>query len=181
MLEDVASDVVAGYGGPVDLAGYGGPIDPEPLPEPEPSKCHYNQGIGNGAEGGDPGKSRPHGGSNDEGGRTPGSPSKDPLTGSKGCDSLVGSKGCDSWSSKNSKSCKDPIVPDVVVLGKTRCGDNKGINTNLLNFGCGSSSKSSNSRDCRSDAPITFGVPCNPLHGSNGFGSNFGSRGGGRC
>ncbi|WP_235082885.1 S-layer homology domain-containing protein [Chlorogloeopsis fritschii PCC 9212] len=31
-----------------------------------------NQGIGNGAEGCDPGKSRPHGGSNDEGGRTPG-------------------------------------------------------------------------------------------------------------
>ncbi|MBE9160178.1 S-layer homology domain-containing protein [Nodosilinea sp. LEGE 06152] len=31
-----------------------------------------NQGIGNGAEGCDPGNSRPHGGSNDEGGRTPG-------------------------------------------------------------------------------------------------------------
>jgi hypothetical protein len=31
-----------------------------------------NQGIGNGAEGCDPGKSSPHGGSNDEGGRTPG-------------------------------------------------------------------------------------------------------------
>lgn len=30
-----------------------------------------NQGIGNGAEGCDPGNSRPHGGSNDEGGRTP--------------------------------------------------------------------------------------------------------------
>ncbi|MCC5641718.1 S-layer homology domain-containing protein [Nostoc sp. CHAB 5824] len=33
---------------------------------------HCNQGIGNGAEGCDPGNSRPHGGSNDEGGRTPG-------------------------------------------------------------------------------------------------------------
>ncbi|MEB3337373.1 MAG: hypothetical protein VKJ46_07930 [Leptolyngbyaceae bacterium] len=32
-----------------------------------------NQGIGNGSEGCDPGKSRPHGGSNDEGGRTPSS------------------------------------------------------------------------------------------------------------
>ena len=31
-----------------------------------------NQGIGNGAEGCDPGNSRPHGGSNDEGGRRPG-------------------------------------------------------------------------------------------------------------
>jgi len=30
-----------------------------------------NQGIGNGSEGCDPGNSRPHGGSNDEGGRTP--------------------------------------------------------------------------------------------------------------
>ncbi|MEH1869502.1 MAG: S-layer homology domain-containing protein [Nostoc sp.] len=33
---------------------------------------HCNQGIGNGAEGCDPGNSRPYGGSNDEGGRTPG-------------------------------------------------------------------------------------------------------------
>lgn len=33
---------------------------------------HCNQGIGNGAEGCDPGNSRPHGGSNDETGRTPG-------------------------------------------------------------------------------------------------------------
>lgn len=33
---------------------------------------HCNQGIGNGAEGCDPGNSRPRGGSNDEGGRTPG-------------------------------------------------------------------------------------------------------------
>ncbi|MEA5471290.1 S-layer homology domain-containing protein [Spirulina sp. 06S082] len=31
-----------------------------------------NQGIGNGSEGCDPGNSRPHGGSNDEGGRVPG-------------------------------------------------------------------------------------------------------------
>jgi hypothetical protein len=33
---------------------------------------HCNQGIGNGAEGCDPGNSRPHGGSNDEDGRTSG-------------------------------------------------------------------------------------------------------------
>ncbi|HEY9621906.1 MAG TPA: hypothetical protein V6C78_16230 [Crinalium sp.] len=33
---------------------------------------HCNQGIGNGAEGCDPGNSHPHGGSNDETGRTPG-------------------------------------------------------------------------------------------------------------
>lgn len=58
---------LAGYGGTTS-AGYGGTTT-TPLPE---GKCHYNQGIGNGAEGGDPGKSRPHGGSNDEGGRTPG-------------------------------------------------------------------------------------------------------------
>jgi hypothetical protein len=35
-------------------------------------KRHCNQGIGNGSEGCDPGNSRPHGGSNDEGGRKPG-------------------------------------------------------------------------------------------------------------
>ncbi|MEP0919579.1 S-layer homology domain-containing protein [Leptolyngbya sp. DQ-M1] len=35
-------------------------------------KQHCNQGIGNGSEGCDPGNSRPHGGSNDEAGRTPG-------------------------------------------------------------------------------------------------------------
>ena len=35
-------------------------------------KQNCNQGIGNGAEGCNPGNSRPHGGSNDEGGRTPG-------------------------------------------------------------------------------------------------------------
>lgn len=35
-------------------------------------KPQCNQGIGNGAEGCDPGNSRPHGGSNDETGRTPG-------------------------------------------------------------------------------------------------------------
>ncbi|MGI0492323.1 hypothetical protein ACN4EG_11105 [Alkalinema pantanalense CENA528] len=35
-------------------------------------KKHCNQGIGNGSEGCDPGNSRPHGGSNDEGGRRSG-------------------------------------------------------------------------------------------------------------
>ncbi|MBD2388530.1 S-layer homology domain-containing protein [Cylindrospermum sp. FACHB-282] len=38
----------------------------------KPQRRNCNQGIGNGAEGCDPGNSRPHGGSNDEGGRTPG-------------------------------------------------------------------------------------------------------------
>jgi hypothetical protein len=38
----------------------------------EGKKRHCNQGIGNGSEGCDPGNSHPHGGSNDEGGRTPG-------------------------------------------------------------------------------------------------------------
>jgi hypothetical protein len=38
----------------------------------KPARQNCNQGIGNGAEGCDPGNSRPHGGSNDEGGRTPG-------------------------------------------------------------------------------------------------------------
>ncbi|WP_072620015.1 S-layer homology domain-containing protein [Spirulina major] len=37
-----------------------------------PARQNCNQGIGNGSEGCDPGNSRPHGGSNDEGGRTPG-------------------------------------------------------------------------------------------------------------
>ncbi|MGJ3248289.1 MAG: S-layer homology domain-containing protein [Elainellaceae cyanobacterium] len=37
-----------------------------------PERRNCNQGIGNGAEGCDPGNSRPHGSSNDEGGRTPG-------------------------------------------------------------------------------------------------------------
>ncbi|BAZ53316.1 S-layer domain-containing protein [Nostoc sp. NIES-4103] len=36
------------------------------------TRRHCNQGIGNGSEGCDPGNSRPHGSSNDEGGRTPG-------------------------------------------------------------------------------------------------------------
>ncbi|MDZ8081889.1 MAG: S-layer homology domain-containing protein [Nostoc sp. DcaGUA01] len=40
--------------------------------KPDRERRHCNQGIGNGAEGCDPGNSRPHGGSNDEGGRTPG-------------------------------------------------------------------------------------------------------------
>jgi hypothetical protein len=38
----------------------------------KPARQNCNQGIGNGPEGCDPGNSRPHGGSNDEGGRTPG-------------------------------------------------------------------------------------------------------------
>lgn len=54
----------SGYGGTVDSSGYGGSV--------EISDKHFNQGIGNGMEGGDPGKSQPHGGSNDENGRTPG-------------------------------------------------------------------------------------------------------------
>jgi hypothetical protein len=60
---------ISGYGGVVTTAYGGGPI---PTPTPTPTTCHFNQGIGNGMEGGDPGKSAPHGGSNDEGGRTPG-------------------------------------------------------------------------------------------------------------
>lgn len=38
----------------------------------KPRRQNCNQGIGNGAEGCDPGNSSPRGGSNDEGGRTPG-------------------------------------------------------------------------------------------------------------
>jgi hypothetical protein len=56
----------ASYGGVIDSASYGGTT------EPVPYKFHYNQGIGNGAEGGDPGRSQPHGSSNDELGQTPG-------------------------------------------------------------------------------------------------------------
>ncbi|XGW00325.1 MAG: hypothetical protein ACAF41_15490 [Leptolyngbya sp. BL-A-14] len=54
----------SGYGGVVASSGYGGDVE---------TTCkHFNQGIGNGSEGGDPGNSHPHGGSNDETGRTPG-------------------------------------------------------------------------------------------------------------
>ena len=42
----------------------------------KPARQNCNQGIGNGAEGCDPGNSRPHGGSNDETGRTPGNGKK---------------------------------------------------------------------------------------------------------
>ncbi|AFZ17860.1 hypothetical protein [Allocoleopsis franciscana] len=38
----------------------------------KPRRQNCNQGIGNGAEGCDLGNSSPRGGSNDEGGRTPG-------------------------------------------------------------------------------------------------------------
>ncbi len=38
----------------------------------KPQRQNCNQGIGNGTEGCDPGNSKPRGGSNDEGGRTPG-------------------------------------------------------------------------------------------------------------
>lgn len=44
----------------------------KPAATPVNNRRNCNQGIGNGAEGCDPGNSRPHGGSNDEGGRTPG-------------------------------------------------------------------------------------------------------------
>lgn len=49
---------------PREMGGEREPVKPE--------RRNCNQGIGNGAEGCDPGNSRPHGGSNDEGGRTPG-------------------------------------------------------------------------------------------------------------
>ncbi|HEY9633248.1 MAG TPA: S-layer homology domain-containing protein [Coleofasciculaceae cyanobacterium] len=42
----------------------------------KPARQNCNQGIGNGSEGCDPGNSRPHGGSNDETGRTPGNNKK---------------------------------------------------------------------------------------------------------
>jgi hypothetical protein len=71
---------------PTGGAGYGGTVTTPVVVAPSPknfmvsnagsgfgSQCtHFNQGIGNGAEGGDPGKSSPRGGSNDETGRTPG-------------------------------------------------------------------------------------------------------------
>ncbi|MBW4521992.1 MAG: hypothetical protein KME16_20110 [Scytolyngbya sp. HA4215-MV1] len=57
------SVTASGYGGSVTSSGYGGSVTPT---------CHANQGIGNGMEGADPGRSQPHGGSNDETGRTPG-------------------------------------------------------------------------------------------------------------
>jgi|GEM_PF-1205328 hypothetical protein len=46
--------------------------DFEERDDDDSTRQNCNQGIGNGAEGCDPGNSRPHGGSNDEGGRTPG-------------------------------------------------------------------------------------------------------------
>jgi hypothetical protein len=61
---------------PSAIAGYGGSVTtPAPVPVViVPSVgCtgHFNQGIGNGIEFGDPGNSRPHGSSNDEYGRQP--------------------------------------------------------------------------------------------------------------
>jgi hypothetical protein len=63
-VDQFVSDYNAGGYGGYDMGGYGGTEDPVTR--------RYNQGIGNGTEGGDPGKSQPHGGSNDEDGRTPG-------------------------------------------------------------------------------------------------------------
>lgn len=63
LFAPVVDTSTAGYGG--STAGYGGGTT-------TPTPRHFNQGIGNGSEGGDPGKSAPHGGSNDETGRTPG-------------------------------------------------------------------------------------------------------------
>ncbi len=50
------------------------PAQPAQTGGGKPDRQNCNQGIGNGAEGCDPGNSNPHGGSNDEGGRTPGKP-----------------------------------------------------------------------------------------------------------
>lgn len=47
-------------------------IDETRTNNPRNNRQNCNQGIGNGSEGCDPGNSSPHGGSNDEGGRTPG-------------------------------------------------------------------------------------------------------------
>ncbi|MBD1911751.1 MULTISPECIES: S-layer homology domain-containing protein [unclassified Leptolyngbya] len=47
-------------------------VDSDSTDTSRPPRQNCNQGIGNGAEGCDPGNSQPHGGSNDEGGRTPG-------------------------------------------------------------------------------------------------------------
>lgn len=49
-----------------------GNVESNPSASQEQDRQNCNQGIGNGAEGCDPGNSHPHGGSNDEGGRTPG-------------------------------------------------------------------------------------------------------------
>ncbi|MBE9208982.1 S-layer homology domain-containing protein [Nostoc sp. LEGE 06077] len=47
-------------------------VEENSVTEDRKLRRHCNQGIGNGSEGCDPGNSHPHGGSNDEGGRTPG-------------------------------------------------------------------------------------------------------------
>ena len=52
----------------VGVVQQGGDRDDDKKPK-KPKKQHCNQGRGNGSEGCDPGNSRPHGGSNDEGGR----------------------------------------------------------------------------------------------------------------
>lgn len=50
------------------------PVVPTTTPEMKPTKQACNQGIGNGAEGCDPGNSNHNQSSNDEGGRSPGTP-----------------------------------------------------------------------------------------------------------
>jgi hypothetical protein len=66
----------AGQAAPVAPAAPTAPVAPAaPAGESsrdKPARQNCNQGIGNGAEGCDPGNSSPRGGSNDEGGRTPG-------------------------------------------------------------------------------------------------------------
>ncbi len=64
----ISSPYIAGHSAEVREAAQGNRF--------KPKRQHCNQGIGNGAEGCDPGNSHPHGGSNDEGGRTPGNRSK---------------------------------------------------------------------------------------------------------
>jgi hypothetical protein len=59
---------------PAQPAQVSQPAQPAQAGGGKPDRQHCNQGIGNGAEGCDPGNSHPHGGSNDETGRTPGKP-----------------------------------------------------------------------------------------------------------
>jgi hypothetical protein len=69
----------AGQAAPVAPVAPAAPVAPTAPAAPagessrnKPARQNCNQGIGNGAEGCDPGNSSPRGGSNDEGGRTPG-------------------------------------------------------------------------------------------------------------